>query len=465
MPRCIIIVMCLLFGPAAIAGRDTLCVREMIFALANYNENKAVAPKGHAFLELKNYHDQIESPGYYAECKKRSNFWIEYAELNYVMGSNSVINYEERLKYLESARIAGETAVAINDKTVLLEDKLPLIMYKTLETESDIYFNLKDSANFKLSTHRRDSVLLRIHPNQARNDSEATQETANQTSPPTPALSPQNNTVYSAEQLFESVFIEVLLFDEHCTPFMYDTSSSVQITASDFGGKQQYTISNQQNGAFVLKVPPFKTFLVEVKKDGYVSQARKFRSDGQGEVHLIFYMAPPSVPYYYVSNDTQFPYKKNDKLISIYRNQNYPAAEFNTWIKSLGIVRCTGDSFYLFRKISGQDFDSYNDSVLFVLRSSPGKVLWAGPILSHNIENPLILLNRIRIVFIAGSLTPEEKNKLDSILSTSKLKQEDGWYTAPPGTGIGLNEITDQLNKLPFILYAFPETIAEARGK
>lgn len=447
MARITLFLLFILLTTKSFGRHDTLCGQEIIVALKIYHQNlRDSGLSSTTYINLQKFRDIIALPSNYVSCKQRSSFWSYYAKLNFELANNPHIDTATKLVYLEAAITANTNAILLNNDTISTHHELPILMLKTFELQSNIYYRLRDSSGYYTAIHKSDSTRFWIsHRTSAKVD---TRRPVKQFDKPA----------------HKSLIITIFLYNDSINKFYIDSTFSSQILATTISTGEKYTAIQYADGKFRLELPSNKYFAIEVSRPGYATQVRNYQSISDGEYNISFNLSRSGVSFYNTPSG-QIPFQRNDKLISIIKVQSYKRDSFAIWIKKMGLVQCSGDSIFLFRKANGHPFDCLNDSMLLLLRSNHDKVEWAGPLLNVRVASTLTVLNSIYIVLSPSHvLLPAEKKMMDKILARGKLKSSgDGWYLAPESIGICLNDIANELNQLSFVWYATIKTISKTQ--
>lgn len=144
----------------------------------------------------------------------------------------------------------------------------------------------------------------------------------------------------------------------------------------------------------------------------------------------------------------------------------FPAAQISDWMKQNGLEGVAPDTLQFFRKVNKQPFGT-RDKLLELMRNNKDKVIWAGSFAGNRNTTIKIFQPVFKIVFCKplSQLTESEKQKLDFILeSNNAVLQSDGTYSLTPDAGYQVIDVTNQLNQLTFIRYAYPATETLLRG-
>jgi hypothetical protein len=147
-------------------------------------------------------------------------------------------------------------------------------------------------------------------------------------------------------------------------------------------------------------------------------------------------------------------------LIAVRRNPRFPVEQFSAWMKQNGLEGIAPDTLQFFRKTNRQSFGS-KDDLLKLLRSNTDKIIWAGPFVGDMNKAIKTFQPDLKIVFLKPliQLTEAETQKLNFILmSNNAVLKSDGTYSLNPDAGYQVIEVTNQLNQLEFVRYAYPVT-------
>lgn len=205
-------------------------------------------------------------------------------------------------------------------------------------------------------------------------------------------------------------------------------------------------------------------YKITVSYPGFEDQYFYFEKPSLLSDTISIFMFPSGTPYFRTAF-TKIPFELDTSSILIMRSPNYfPKEEFDCLIKSLGLKKDENNR-NKYRKISGEPFDVKSDSVLSILRQKPYHII---PVAGHSLGTPnrtIILTNQLQVIWKKKpeERSPEEHLKVKEILHKYQLTYigKGGYqdvYEAPPGTGFYLNTIVEELNKLPSVRLAFPES-------
>jgi hypothetical protein len=139
------------------SGDDYTNCRTLLFHRMQYCEKERTRA---SFQSLREIRDSIEQPESCLDCKSDAGFWAIYAKANYDLACERNISTPFILKYCESAIHAGYMAKSFRQKTFFMQEDIPVILRNAMEKEEQIYFNARDSVNYRLTQLRMDSLLI-----------------------------------------------------------------------------------------------------------------------------------------------------------------------------------------------------------------------------------------------------------------------------------------------------------------
>jgi hypothetical protein len=397
------------------------------------------------------------------DCVRKASFWESYARCELILASRPEQTSNSQLQYINSASRAAQKGYSIAKYGSSAQLRLLDICIEAQHAKAGLFYNSEniDTSQYSNTIKTLDSLQL-VRKNYKPEIKRATIDTTGNALPAIDTTASKNklpNHLSSAPAiaLNEIVMRVGFLFYRNGNY----VSDSCMVTATIIEGPDRIgkLLFFPSKPAGELILTHFSNYRIRFSAPGYADQYRWIPTNGTISNQFSVFFFTEGTSYYY-DNYIQLPLQSDSMLIAVRRNPRFPVEQFSAWMKQNGLEGIAPDTLQFFRKTNRQSFGS-KDDLLKLLRSNTDKIIWAGPFVGDMNKAIKTFQPDLKIVFLKPliQLTEAETQKLNFILmSNNAVLKSDGTYSLNPDAGYQVIEVTNQLNQLEFVRYAYPVT-------